>query len=129
MILKSAVITAALLILILGAGLSATAAERPLASPQLIRAIADEISGEIAYRYTVRISEFDRIQANAGWHDAALWIKGELESMGYTDAVIEGWPSNGSTRYYTFKAPIGWRAKRAELWMLEPRRERICSFE
>jgi hypothetical protein len=129
MILKSAVITAVLLILVPAAAMSRAGAEKTLASPQLIRAIADEISGEIAYRYTVRISEFDRIQANAGWHDAALWIKGELESMGYTDAVIEGWPSNGSTRYYTFKAPIGWRAKRAELWMLEPRRERLCSFE
>ncbi|HCS47771.1 MAG TPA: hypothetical protein DIW61_05775, partial [Candidatus Aminicenantes bacterium] len=118
MILKSAVITAVLLILVPAAAMSRAGAEKTLASPQLIRAIADEISGEIAYRYTVRISEFDRIQANAGWHDAALWIKGELESMGYTDAVIEGWLSNGSTRYYTFKAPIGWRAKRAELWML-----------
>jgi len=109
--------------------MTAVGAEKPLGSPQTVRVIADEVSGEIAYRYTVRISEFDRIQANAGWHDAALWIKTELESMGYTDAVIEGWPSNGSIRYYTYKAPIGWRAKRAELWMLQPRRERLCSFE
>jgi hypothetical protein len=126
---KNTVIMVPLLVLVLMGAMMMAGAEKTLASPQLIRAIADEVSGEIAYRYTVRISEFDRIQANAGWHDAALWIKGELESMGYTDAVIEGWPSNGSTRYYTFKAPIGWRAKRAELWMLEPRRERLCSFE
>jgi len=129
MILKNAVIMVALPIFVLGAGLCLAGAEKTLASPQILRAIADEVSGEIAFRYTVRISEFDRIQANAGWHEAAVWIKGELESMGYSDALIEGWPSNGSTRYYTFKAPIGWRAKRAELWMLEPRRERLCSFE
>lgn len=118
-----------LIILFLGIGLIAAGAEKPLTSPQFIRAIADEVSGEIAFRYTVRISEFDRIQANQGWHDAAVWIKGELGSMGYTDAVIEGWPSNGSTLYYTYKAPIGWRAKRAELWIVEPRRERLCSYE
>src|SRR4030042_4642507 len=128
MVSKRAMIMVALLIPALGAGLSASAAERPLASPQVIRAIADEVSGEIAFRYMVRISEFDRIQANAGWHDAALWIKGELEKMGYADALIEGWPSNGSTRYYTFKAPIGWRATQAGLWMLQPRRERLCPF-
>jgi hypothetical protein len=125
----SARIPVFLLIAVLGTHVTSVGAEKPLASPQMIRAIADEISGEIAYRYTVRISEFDRIQANQGWHDAAVWIKGELENMGYTDAVIEGWPANGSTRYYTYKAPIGWRAKRAELWMIEPRRERLCSFE
>jgi hypothetical protein len=117
------------LVLILGTSLARDGAEKPLAAPQLIQAIAAEISGEIAFRYTVRISEFDRIQANAGWHEAAVWIKTELEKMGYADALIEGWPSNGSTRYYTYKAPIGWRAERAELWMLQPRRERLCSYE
>ncbi len=105
------------------------AAEKPLASPELIRALADEVSGEIAFRYTVRISQFDRIQANEGWHEAAVWIKNELDKMGYMDAIIEGWPSNGSTRYFTYKTPIGWRARQAELWMLAPRRERLCSFE
>ena len=129
MIRKNFLAMVSLIILVLGTGLITVGAEKPLASPQAIRAVVDEVSGEIAFRYTVRISEFDRIQANQGWHDAAAWIKGELESMGYTDAVIEGWPSNGSIRYYTYAAPIGWRAKRAELWMIEPRRERLCSYE
>ena len=122
-------VKAVFLIFFLSVTVNVTAVEKPLASPQLIQAIAEEVSGEIAFRYTVRISEFDRIQANQGWHDAAVWIKGELESMGYVNAQIESWPSNGSTRYYTYKTPIGWRAKRAELWMIEPRRERLCSYE
>ncbi len=117
------------LILLLSAAGAAWSTEKPLLKGQSLRSIAAEVSGEIAFRYTVRISQFDRIQANAGWHEAAVWIKDELEKMGYGDAVIEGWPSNGSTRYYTYKTPIGWRAERAELWMLEPRRERLCSFE
>jgi Peptidase family M28 len=120
---------AILLAVCLVISVTAAAAEKPLASPRLIQAVADEVSGEIAFRSTVRISEFDRIQANQGWHDAAVWIKGELEKMGYADALIEGWPSNGSTRYYTYKTPIGWRVKRAELWMTAPRHERLCSFE
>ncbi len=129
MIRKGFLTRVSLSVLVLGVGLTAAAVEKPLAGPQFIRAIADEVSGEIAFRYTVRISEFDRIQANQGWHDAAAWIKGELEGMGYSDALIEGWPSNGSTRTYTYKTPIGWRAKRAELWMTAPRRERLCSYE
>ena len=129
MIRRSLAIRGSLLILVLGTSLASVAAEKPLVAPQLMRAIADEVSGEIAFRYTVRISEFDRIQANQGWHEAAVWIKGELENMGYSDALIEGWPSNGSTRYYTYKTPIGWKAKRAELWLTAPRRERLCSYE
>jgi hypothetical protein len=67
------------------AGLAA--AEKPLASPKLTQALVDEVSGEIAYRYTDRISQFDRVQASEGWHDAAVWIKGELEKIGYKNAV------------------------------------------
>ena len=121
--------------IILGLALAAvcaagiSAAGKPLASNWLIQALTEEISGENAYRYTARISQFDRIQASDGWHDAAVWIKTELEKMGYKDAAIESWPSNGSTRYYTYRTPIGWRAKKAELWMLLPRREKLCSFE
>ncbi|MBM3295590.1 MAG: DUF4910 domain-containing protein [Candidatus Aminicenantes bacterium] len=114
---------------VLGSAVPVGSVERPLASPKLVQALVDEVSGETAFRYTVRISQFDRIQANAGWHDAAAWIRDELERIGYKDAAIEGWPSNGSTRYYTYNTPIGWKAKSAELWMVEPRRERLCFYE
>ncbi|MGD2295965.1 MAG: DUF4910 domain-containing protein [Candidatus Aminicenantes bacterium] len=105
------------------------AREAPLAGKDLIQALVQEVSGEIAYKYTVLISHFDRIQASEGWHDAAVWVKKELEKMGYADAAIEGWPSNGSTYYYTYKTPIGWRARSAELWMLSPDKKRLCSYE
>ena len=116
-------------IVVLGPASAAGPGDRPLAPARLAQAVGGEVSGEIAFRNTVRISQFDRIQANAGWHEAAVWIKGELERMGYKDAAIEGWPSNGSSRYYTYKTPIGWRAKKAELWMVEPRRERLSDYE
>jgi aminopeptidase-like protein len=93
-----------------------------------MRALADEVSGENAFAYTARISQFDRIQASDGWHDSAVWIKSELDKMGYTDATIEGWPSNGSSRYFTWKTPVGWRARHAELWLVSPRREKLASF-
>jgi hypothetical protein len=103
-------------------------AENPLASKKLIQALVDEVSGEIAFKYTVLISHFDRIQASEGWHDSAVMIKKELEKIGYTDVVLEGWPSNGSTYYYTYKTPIGWRARHAELWMVSPSREKLCYY-
>jgi len=112
---------------LVGGGLRAS--EKPLAEKKLIQALVQELSGDIAYKYTKRISQFDRIQASEGWHDSALWIKGELEKMGYKDASIEGWPSTGSTYAYTYRTPIGWRAKSAELWMTVPEEQKLCSYE
>lgn len=105
------------------------AQEKPLASPELIRALTGEVSGELAYHYTVLLSHYDRIQASRGWHDAARMIERELDRLGYEDAEIEGWPSNGSRYYYTYQTPIGWDASQAELWMVTPQKERLCSFE
>lgn len=104
-------------------------AEEPLASKSLIQALTQEVSGERAFNYTVQISHYDRIQACEGWHDAAVMLQKELERIGYTDVEIEGWPSNGSRYYYTYRTPIGWRAKNAELWMVSPENERLCSYE
>jgi aminopeptidase-like protein len=118
---------AAALVLVLA--VPGAAEEKPLAPPGLIEALTLEVSGEIAFDYTVRISQFDRIQASKGWHAAAQWIKGELERIGYADALIEGWPSNGSRYTYTYRTPIGWDAQEAELWMTSPREERLCRFE
>jgi hypothetical protein len=106
-----------------------TAAEKPLASDKLVRALVDEVSGEIAFRYTGMISAYDRVQASEGWRAAAESIRNELVRLGYDDAAIEGWPSDGTRRYYTFRSVIGWRAKKGELWLVAPSRERLCSYE
>jgi len=108
---------------------AAPAAEKPLASPGLVRALVDEVSGEIAFRYTGMISAYDRVQASEGWSAAAEAIREELLRLGYDDAAIEGWPSDGTRRYYTYRSVIGWRAMRGELWMVSPSRERLCSYE
>lgn len=103
--------------------------EAPAAAPaELVRTLAGEISGEIARRYTDAISKFDRIQAAQGYHDAAVWVKGELERMGYANAVLEGWPSDGTRRYSTYRSVIGWKASKGELWMTAPERQRLCSY-
>ena len=104
-------------------------AEEPLASKRLIQALTQEVSGEMAFDYTVKISHFDRIQASKGWHEAAVMIKKELETMGCPEVIIEGWPSDGSRYYYTYRTPIGWTANQAELWMVSPEKKRLCSYQ
>ena len=106
----------------------AVQAEETLASAKLVRALTQEVSGERAFDYTVRISQYDRIQACQGWHDSAVMIKKELEEIGYEDVAIEGWPSDGSRYYFTYRTPIGWSAEEAELWMVSPEKKRLCSY-
>lgn len=105
-----------------------SAEEKPLSSPELIQALTQEVSGAAAFDYTVMLSQYDRIQASEGWHQAALRIQDHLKRGGYENAVIEGWPSNGSRYYYTYQTPIGWKAEEAELWMIEPEKKRLCSY-
>jgi hypothetical protein len=126
---KRTFIVAAIAAVVLGLAADGAAEEKPLASEKLIRALVDEVSGEIAFRYTGMISAFDRVQASEGWQAAAEAIKKELVRLGYGDAKIEGWPSDGTRRHYTYRSVIGWRAKKAELWLVSPSRERLCSYE
>lgn len=117
-----------LFLLVIGSVYFLQAEEVPLASKQLIQALQNEVSGEIAFNYTVMISMYDRIQSGEGWNAAARMIQQELKRIGYQDITLEGWPSNGSRYYYTYRTPIGWRAKKAELWITSPQQKRLCSY-
>lgn len=97
--------------------------------PEVLQALLTELSGEIAKDHTIHISRHDRIQASGGWNDAALYIKKQLKKYGIDDCYIEGWPSNGEIRYYTWATPIGWRASFGELWVVEPKKMRLSSYE
>lgn len=99
-----------------------------LLSQKTQSALLGELSGERALDYVTAISRFERIQASEGWHNAALYVKGELDKIGYSDAHIEGWPSNGETWYYTWQTPIGWRARNATLWMIEPYQKKLGDY-
>ena len=97
--------------------------------PQKVQdALLKELSGERAHDYVTMISRFERIQASEGWHNAAVYVKTQLEKFGYADARIEGWPSNGETWYYTWQTPIGWRAKNALLWMVQPYEKKLGDY-
>jgi hypothetical protein len=76
-----------ILCLVFFLGKSLCEEERPLASEELIRGLTDEVSGEIAHRYTGWIANYDRIQSSEGWHEAAALILKELKSIGYKEAV------------------------------------------
>ena len=117
------------LTLSLGASLSFSQQDTALVCPKVREQLLTELSGEIAREHVIHISRFDRIQASAGWHQAALYIMEQLKRYGISDARIEGWPSNGEIKYFTWTTPVGWEAEFGELWVEEPQRMRLASYE
>ncbi|MEW6506053.1 MAG: DUF4910 domain-containing protein, partial [Chloroflexota bacterium] len=54
----------------------------------------------------------------------------ELQKIGYEDAIIEQFPADGKTRYWTHTSPLGWTVKSAQLRLIEPEPEKLlCTYE
>lgn len=63
------------------------------------------------------------------FHEVAEYVKAELLKLGLGDAVIEQFPADGTSKYWTYVSPLGWTVRSAELRLVEPREELICSYE
>ena len=95
---------------------------------EVIKAIISEVSGEIPLEHIRDISQFHRLQASRGYHQAAEYVCQVAKAYGLEDAHIESFPADGETYYYMYKSSPGWDARRGELWLVEPEEERITSF-
>lgn len=96
---------------------------------KLAELVKDELSGEIAKSYIAQISLFHRVQASTMFHEAAVYIRDTLHSVGLENAEIEQFPSDGATTYWTYTSPIGWEVKSAELHMLTPEEKLIARYD
>ncbi len=63
------------------------------------------------------------------FHEAAEYVKSELVKLGLQDAAIEQFPADGKTRYWTYISPVGWTVRSAELRIIEPEEELLCTYE
>jgi len=93
-----------------------------------IRALNNEISGELAQDYIRHIAHHHRLQPSKGYHDAAEWVAETARKAGLSDVHIEQYPSDGEIYYYMHRTSPAWDAKFAELWIVEPKEEKLTSF-
>jgi hypothetical protein len=96
---------------------------------ELNRLVKEELSGSIAKSFVEKISGFHRVQASTMFHEAAEYVKSELMQMGFEDAAIEQFQSDGAKKYWTYISPIGWEVKSAELRLLKPKEMLLARFE
>lgn len=93
--------------------------------------IVGSISGERAKDYVERISRFHRIRGGgpgSGFNDAVDYVVSVLEPFGLDDVHVERFLSDGYTTYLRWRSPIGWRVKKAKLYLIEPEKQSLADF-
>jgi len=91
--------------------------------------VKDEISGSDAKLFVAQISGFHRIQGSTMFHEAAEYVKNQLQALGFRDAKVEQFPADGKSKYWTYVSPMGWEVKSAKLWLLEPEEQLLATYE
>ncbi len=90
--------------------------------------ILSNINGKRAWEWIARISQFNRVQASKGYHQAAELIMKELKSLGFKDAELFKSPADGKTKTWGNTHPYQWEIKSGELWVIEPIKEKLCDY-
>ena len=93
-----------------------------------IRALNNEISGELAQDYIRHIAHHSRLQPSRSYRQAAEWVAEQARKFGLSDVQIEQYPADGKKYYYMYKSSPAWDAQFAELWIVEPFEEKLTSY-
>jgi len=109
------------------AGLAPVAAQnappRTLLPPDVLRAIAEEASGELALQNEILLVGVNRNRRpeeyQKGYHETAF-VLDRLREYGIADAAVVDLPVRGGTT---------WDAEAAELWVVEPERRKIADLK
>jgi aminopeptidase YwaD len=100
-----------------------------LLSDAEVIALATEINGLRAKDTVIELARYHRVQASSGLARAADYIAARAKEYGLEQVRVEHLPADGDKTYYTLKSTPGWEAERAELWEIEPRKEKIADYD
>ncbi len=99
-----------------------------LLSDSQLSAIVTEASGTMAKENIAALGKFHRVQASAGFHQAASYVAMKAREYGLQEVKIDSFPADGVTTYHTFRSYYGWEAESAILSEVTPRREVIAEY-
>jgi hypothetical protein len=117
------------LVVLAPARAAAAQTTEPLLSREELRALNNEISGERAQDYIRDISRFHRLQPSRAYSQAAEWVAEKARALGFSDIRIEKYPADGEATYFMFDSSPAWDVEFAELWIVEPKEEKLTGFE
>lgn len=100
----------------------------PLLPYQVLDAITDEMSGDLTMQHIQVMSLYHRTEPSRDFKQSAEYVRQKLEEYGLSDARIESFPADGKIMYSTFKTRPQWDTDFAELWLEQPKKERLGSY-
>jgi aminopeptidase YwaD len=129
---KHEIITFVLFVFILSCSWTAFSQDNPyLLSPEILKNIQNEVSGERAWDMVSRISRFHRIRGGGEGSDydrCVEWLAGELRKIGLQEVRIKRYAADGFKKYFLWDSLVGWKVNEAELWLIEPEQKLISRF-
>jgi hypothetical protein len=119
-------------ILVLASSITAFPQDDPyLLSPETLRCIQNEVSGERAWDMVSKISRSHRIRGAGEGSDydrCVEWLASELRKIGMQEVQIKRYAADGFKKYFLWDSLVGWKVKEAELWLVEPEQKLISRF-
>ena len=94
-----------------------------------LEAIRNAVSGAIVKTHIRELSLHHRVQATAGYHEAAELVRDRVTSYGLKDVRIVELPADGESLYHHFRAYYGWRAAVGRLHEVSPGHQRLGDFD
>ena len=118
------------LTVLLGGGGMTRGQDSTLIDRETMDALIAETSGEMGLNHFSHIvSNFSGFSPSLGAEQTADYIADSARGWGLSDVKIEKFPSDGKLYYWAFRSEPWWEGKKAEIWLIEPNKERIASFD
>src|SRR5207245_2176558 len=95
----------------------------------VLTALDEELSGVAAKDHVSRLTQFHRVPASAGFHEAIAYVQGRATAFGLSDVHVETFPGDGTTYFGTLHGNRGWRVDGGSLDEVTPRARRIISVD
>src|SRR3989440_5172293 len=95
----------------------------------VLTALDDELSGVAAKDHVGRLTQFHRVPASPGFHDAIEYVMGRAKAAGLSDVHVETFPGDGTTWFGTLHGNRGWRVDGGFLDEVRPQPRRIISYD
>ena len=93
-----------------------------------IRLISDQIGGDRILNDVRKITTFHRIQASAGYREAAQAVTEQLQKEGL-DCRLLSYPFDEERWYLAIKSFLEWDCQGAFLDLVEPEKKRLADFQ
>ena len=106
---------------------SAQSPAESLLTPAVLKALDQELSGNTARDHVSRLTQFHRVPASPGFHQAIDYIMTNARAYGLSDVHVETFPGDGKTYFGTLLGNRGWRVDGGELLEVSPIPRRIIS--